>query len=508
MHAHIHTHRHTYIHTTASRRTAAAPAQASIPRKYIHTHTYAHTRTHTHQNTPTYTHTQTNRRSSGSSFNAKNTGESNSRKPWEVFDLSPEDLVDRARASLEEVYGPDSEVIDVTYIPHFARHLSHALHALRHSHNQQRARGCVLVGPRGSGRKGVLRAACAMCAVDIHVLDGITEGDALDMLNNAVAARMHVMFIVSLRAGLLSRPNFSSALLALCKSDSQDDTRKGSLGGLRFAIIVDTDAFALSQGDLALPKIMKSFLRFLSVDWYQGWSDEALARSIHMAGQSAYATCTSPPKENDTIRSAFQSMFNDMRSNNDDADVTKMSNGDDDDEKSDGEEEEDGTEKEKRDDTGSASQPLHNATASSSSDAHKHDVDDPKIFKPWHKQFSEAMFRTHRCIEQAALSSPSAGLNKWFNKSSADDYPPPNLAAIFARFFARVFAAKTQWVEQRKAQLLRASTVYEDLRAHGEMLNETKAVMLPKVRQCSQDQRKWRDDAAHFSRWVAHYMHT
>jgi hypothetical protein len=406
-------------------------------------------------------------RNASSSFKQRNQAD-HTRRQWEVSELSPDELADRARAALIEEYGPASEHEDVTYIPNFPRHLSHALQALRPSQLQQRSRGCVLVGPRGSGRKGVLRAACCMCGARMQVMDGMSESNALEMMDRAVVGRMQILFVVSLRAGLIARPAMASRILSMCKCEGHDDAHKAGLSGVRFAILVDRDVFMLSEGRIMLPSVMTSLLRFFTVDWYQGWSDDALARSIHLAGEGGYKMVT-------RTRRSIPSLHERKSSRSVDTDAGGY---------------------------GSGQDKIDDKPARSTASTEGVPADDAKCIKPWRKQYSEAMFRTHRCIEQAALSVPSAGLHKWFSKSAADDYPPPQLGATFARTFAHNFVAKVAWKDARKAKLQTASRMYESVREHAESLGKKRSLLMPQVRDCVETQKRWRTDTLHYARYV------
>lgn len=132
-------------------------------------------------------------------------------------------------------------------------------------------------------------ASAAMCGHMVSVLDGLSISDAIEQVNDSLASRISKVFITSAREPLLSAPIFNSLLRSLFRVENLDFDRKNGVGGVRFAFLIDADALSPGEAGPILPESAKGLLRFCTVDWYEGWSDEALARSVNVAGQNALA---------------------------------------------------------------------------------------------------------------------------------------------------------------------------------------------------------------------------
>ena len=82
---------------------------------------------------------------------------------WDLHELTAQELTGRAMAAIQgraELEGWITCLVD------FPRHLSHVLRIYR---PDNKVRGCVLLGPKGSGKVELLQTAAAMCNYQVYV---------------------------------------------------------------------------------------------------------------------------------------------------------------------------------------------------------------------------------------------------------------------------------------------------------------------------------------------------
>ena len=82
---------------------------------------------------------------------------------WDLHELTAEQLTVRAMAAIE---GDANLHGWITCLVDFPRHLSHVLRIYR---PDNKVRGCVLIGPKGSGKLELLQTAAAMCNYQVYV---------------------------------------------------------------------------------------------------------------------------------------------------------------------------------------------------------------------------------------------------------------------------------------------------------------------------------------------------
>ena len=190
---------------------------------------------------------------------------------WEFCELSSEKLIEKAKNSIREWNLAQRKVI---HIPGFARHLSHALYFLRPS---SRVHACILVGPRGSGKRSVLRAASKICSHKAVWSDGTMSVREMNALLKASSPTVIIFSGTTLKIDF----ELQKYVLKLLKGQNLDGSERAGLSNLRIAFSVETN-FAAIQSSLAglLPSHFHEIVDFCTVDWYEGWTDFAIFNLI------------------------------------------------------------------------------------------------------------------------------------------------------------------------------------------------------------------------------------
>ena len=433
---------------------------------------------------------------------------------WDIVELSPADLVARARTCAQEM-GPGWE--SVLSMGGFPRHLSHALHMLRPMH---RGHGSILVGPRGSGRGHILRCAAAMCAYDVVNLDdlGLTGREAaeyvLHVVDEGKEDRPSPMLVLMSSSGeAMTGWEMMDLMLELFKCEGAGENSAGS--HLRFGIMVDSDSFDMQHGQGGqLSEVLRNVGRFCTVDVYEGCSDVSLAMGIDMTGRSAALKnapgwSDEPSRtsrflgdsptgagmvKNTTLaeRAGAPMVIDHAKRGTAVVDVT-------------------------------ASPPREIGSASASFDASVSIVESPTTAADapgkvgegepgagavedilgerlgeglWDKRYSEAMFRVHRSMEQVC---PSLLTPLGSGEGGDDFFPSPNLGLRMARWFAESCPGRSQGIIDARDKMRRACEVYDGIKAHAETLDRSRQILVAKIAESVNTQMKWRDDTIHYA---------
>ena len=190
---------------------------------------------------------------------------------WEFREISPADLILKGREWIER---GGSANWKVTYIPGFARHLSHILYALRPSNKVQ---ACILIGPRGCGKRSIVKVAAAICQHSVVLRQkDLTLRDLQSHLK-----RKTPTVVVVCGSALNSDDSVINYIVKLLKGQNLEAFERAGLCNLRFVFSIETRCG--SQQHLlanSFPGYFQDIFDFCTVDWYEGWTDSAILELV------------------------------------------------------------------------------------------------------------------------------------------------------------------------------------------------------------------------------------
>lgn len=194
---------------------------------------------------------------------------------WDLHELDSEKLTTRALQTIAS--SPDIQGW-ITCIEDFPRHLSHVLRVYRPN---DRVQGCVLVGPKGSGKMQLLQTAARMCnyAVYAEKPDTPLETSRTE-LRKALSTRQLKMFVFCYNGAAVNSADFAQYLVYLLKGHRLDEFEKTGASTVRFAFTYDIGtAVPVDIKARPLPLSLLEISKHCTVDWIKGWSDEAILRA-------------------------------------------------------------------------------------------------------------------------------------------------------------------------------------------------------------------------------------